>query len=152
MRKVWIVGAGMLALLAGPVRAQDRAAATISCRPNENTLAYDCVARVADRESGAPLDGLTIDVDAKMPSMPMAHNIPPVRAEPTGEPGVYAFSVALEMYGAWAFSMRISGAREDLIVEVLDFEANAGRVDSGEELGAASSHDKHGDHDDAHAD
>jgi hypothetical protein len=51
-----------------------------------------------------------------MPSMPMAHNIKPVRAKPGKAPGEYHARLDLEMPGEWAVKLRLSGAARDVLV------------------------------------
>lgn len=144
MKASVVLSAGLLALAVAPATSQERAGAEVVCVPAGDALAYDCEARIFDMATDEAIDDLTVAVKADMSSMPMAHNIPPVAAEPTEQPGVYAFSLTLDMHGAWAFSLRVSGAREDLIVEVLDFQADAQRVISSEEAGAdAANGDRH---------
>ncbi len=148
MTKMAIFTATMLALTGTSAFAHSRSKAELGCTATATRLVYDCTVRVTDMTSKAPIDGLTVAVKADMPSMAMAHNIPPVDAKPTGEPGVYAFSIKLDMFGNWAFSMRLSGPREDLIVEVLGFragEAQAGSRITDEKLEQSGCLDAHGD-------
>ncbi|MFA7437061.1 FixH family protein [Castellaniella sp.] len=133
--------ASALPFMAAPALAGGSLAAQLACVPAQARLAYDCLIHVTDQPSGDPVDGLAIQAKADMPSMPLAHNIPPVRAQSTGEPGVYQFSITLDMYGRWAFSMTIMGARQDMLVEVLDFVAPDGEDD-------AHGHHHDQDHDD----
>lgn len=57
-----------------------------------------------------------------MPSMPMAHNIPPVPAEPTDEAGTYAATFRLDMHGRWSMRLDFSAPRRDVVVLHEDFE------------------------------
>jgi hypothetical protein len=143
-----VAGAVLLASGTAGAMAQQRAAADVSCTPGEGRLAYDCVAAIRDQVSEAPLEGLGVEVKADMPSMPMAHNIPPVTAEPTGEPGQYGFSLTLDMHGVWSFTMRLTGEREDLVVELLDFQDGMDEVKSG--ASADSAGHGHGGHGSGH--
>lgn len=124
MTKIAALSIAVLALAVAPAAAQSRLKAELACAATPAHLNYDCTVRIADTVSDEAIEGLTVEVKADMPSMPMAHNIPPVRAEPTGEPGVYAFPIKLDMFGNWAFSIRLSGPREDMLVEVLGFDAD----------------------------
>lgn len=128
MTKIAAFSIAMLALAVTPAAAQSRLKAELACAATPAHLNYDCTVRIvetaSDASAGEAIEGLTVEVKADMPSMPMAHNIPPVRAEPTGEPGVYAFPIKLDMFGNWAFSIRLSGPREDMLVEVLGFDAD----------------------------
>jgi hypothetical protein len=100
--------------------ADERMAALVSCRALEK-LTYDCTLRLTGRGSGAPIQGAAIVVGADMPSMPLAHNVKPVKAEPTGAPGEYRFRITLEMHGEWALKIRLSQPRQDLIVHKMMF-------------------------------
>lgn len=123
MRTTTIIGATVLAMgLPGAwAQSPQRAAAAIDCAPTGAKLTYACEAAITDQASKAPIEGLDVEVKADMPSMPMAHNIPPVAAAAGDKPGIYGFTITLDMPGAWAFTLRLSGAREDMLVEVIDF-------------------------------
>jgi hypothetical protein len=113
----------LLALLvAGPAGAAERAKAGIDCRPAGERLVYDCAIRLFGAKSRTPIEGVEITLGAEMPSMPMAHSVPPVEAEPTGEPGLYRARLRLEMAGDWALKLRLSGPVRDQLVEILRFE------------------------------
>jgi hypothetical protein len=155
MKRMTVCSIAMLALAATPAASHSRLKAELACTATQEHLAYECTVRIADTGSDEAIAGLAVEVKADMPSMPMAHNIPPVTAEPADEPGVYAFPIKLDMFGNWAFSMRLSGPREDLLVEVLGFRADdpqAGSPGSAEKLdhsGCPSSH-ANGDHGHSH--
>lgn len=137
MKRMTGLSIAMLALAATPAASHSRLKAELDCAATEEHLAYECTVRIAETASNEAVEGLTVEVKADMPSMPMAHNIPPVTTEPTNEPGIYAFPIKLDMFGNWAFSMRLSGPREDLLVEVLGFradEAHAGSPGTAEEF------------------
>jgi len=112
--------AAALAALATPALAQ-RLAADIDCKPAKQALVYDC--RIALRESGSgkPVSGADLSVGADMPSMPMAHNVRPVKAAPAKEPGVYTARIELEMHGEWALKLNVRRPVRDVIVKKIDF-------------------------------
>ena len=86
-----------LAVSSGAARAQPNT----SCQPAEGHLTYDCTVTLS--RDGAPLTGAHATVTAEMPSMPMAHNVPPSTLEEIeGSPGHYEFQIELEMHGEWA--------------------------------------------------
>ncbi len=101
--------------------AAERLAAKVACTPAKVRLVYDCLITLSGKKSGQRIEGVQIVVGADMPSMAMAHNVRPVRAVPTGKPGVYKFRLALEMRGLWALKIKVSGARRDLIVRRFRF-------------------------------
>lgn len=129
MKQHMIFFAAGLSAVSSAAHAQQRVTATVSCLPSGAKLTYACEARVSS--GGSPLAGLGLEIKPNMPSMPMAHNVPPVAAKETKAPGTYAFSVRLDMYGVWSLSMQISGSREDLIVEALDFQPYVVKAASG---------------------
>lgn len=113
----------LTALAAGAASAADiRAKADIRCAPAEAMLEYECRIALADRRTGKPLDGVDVTVGADMPSMPMAHNVRPVKAQAGPEPGVYRVRIELEMIGDWALRIDLGGPVRDRIVKVLIFE------------------------------
>ena len=101
--------------------AQERMGAEVSCTQVGTTMTYDCLLTLKGRNSGQPIQGAAILVGADMPSMPMAHNVKPVKAEPTGKPGEYKFRIVLEMHGEWALKIRLAKPRQDLIVHKMMF-------------------------------
>lgn len=86
----------------------------LDCKYTGTDFIYDC--RIALQRGGQPLSGAQITVGADMPSMPMAHNIKPVKATPTGTPGEYRARLDLEMTGEWAVKLRIAGPVRDQLV------------------------------------
>lgn len=85
--------------------------ATLACKPTGTDFVYDCVIRLAPA-----VPGVQVTLGADMPSMPMAHNIRPVRAKPGKAPGEYHARLELEMQGEWAVKLRLSGAVRDQLV------------------------------------
>jgi hypothetical protein len=121
--KPWLAAVLALALIPALAAAQDiRAKAEISCKPTKESLKYDCTFRLVDAKTNKPLTGVTLTVGADMPSMPGAHNVRPVTAEPHGEPGTYRAQLELEMAGIWAVQLNISGPARDRVVKALRFD------------------------------
>jgi hypothetical protein len=119
----------LLAVLgAAPAFAADRARVATACTfVGDNRFAYDCTFKITNARTGAPIDNAEVTIGADMPSMPMAHNVRPVVAKPTGVPGEYAAQLVLEMYGDWALRVRITGPLRDQIVDLKNFgEEGAG--------------------------
>ena len=110
------------ALAVAGAKAQTRAKADVTCAPTGKPLVYDCAIKLADA-AGAPLAGVDVTLGADMPSMPMAHNVRPVKGEPAAEPGLYRARLELEMHGDWALRIDLSGAIRDRIVKPMRFEA-----------------------------
>ena len=109
-----------LARAAAPAAAQ-RLAADVDCKPTKHDLVYDCRIALKEAKSGQPVSGAEVSVGADMPSMPMAHNVKPVKAKPGAAPGEYDARIELEMYGEWALKLNVRGPARDVIVKKLDF-------------------------------
>lgn len=103
----------ILVLLPCPALAQ-RMQAQMSCTHSGTDFVYDCVFRI--KRADQPVSGLTVVVSADMPSMPMAHNVRPVKARPGKTAGEYLARLDLEMPGEWAVKLRLSGPVRDVLV------------------------------------
>jgi len=115
----------LLALLpATPVLAQN-VRAELACRFTGTDFVYDCVIRLT--RAGQPLSGAQVIVGADMPSMPMAHNIAPVKATPGRRPGDYEARLDLEMTGEWTIKLRLSGPLRDQLVLHYEFDEQGAR-------------------------
>ena len=113
----WLALAAMLPsspLLAQPARAR----AELRCEAHGMGPQIDCLVRL-QHPDGTPLAGAALTVGASMPSMPLAHSVPRVAARPSGKPGEYAASLALEMSGVWAVEIDISTPLRERIVRVV---------------------------------
>ena len=115
---------GLLGLAALPAAAQGTRA-ELDCTPTRTEHVYDCVIRLA--RGGAPLAGVELSIGADMPSMPMAHNIKPVKAKPGKKPGDYEARLDLEMAGEWAVKLRLSGPVRDQLVLHYEFDDKGAR-------------------------
>jgi hypothetical protein len=102
--------------------AQARAKADVACRPTATALQYDCTITLANARTSEPLSGVTLTVGADMPSMPMMHNVRPVKATPGEKPGIYQANLLLEMHGDWAVQLNLSGPLRDRVVTTLRFD------------------------------
>jgi hypothetical protein len=109
-------------LSAGSALAQVRAKADVACRPAGTTLQYDCSITLTNSRTNEPLTGVTLTVGADMPSMPMMHNVRPVKAEPGPTPGTYQARLALEMHGDWALQLNLAGPLRDRVMRTLRFD------------------------------
>ncbi|MDE0390864.1 MAG: FixH family protein [Rhodospirillales bacterium] len=109
--------------------AGERVAADVSCTPAAEDLTYDCMIMLKGKKSGDPVEGAEVVVKADMPSMPLAHNVRPVKAAPAAMPGHYTATLQLEMLGEWALTLDVSGPTRDRVVKKLDFGAGAGEME-----------------------
>lgn len=111
-------------LYSGIATAQ-RADATLQCALTKTDFIYECVIRLT--KGGQPLTGAQVTVGADMPSMPMAHNVKPVRATPGKAPGEYAAKLDLEMLGEWAVKLRLGGPVKDQLILLYEFDEKGAR-------------------------
>jgi len=106
----------LLFTVALPAFAQ-RLDAEVDCKPTQHDLVYDCRFVLKEANSGRLVNGALLSIGADMPSMPMAHNVKPVRAAPGAAPGEYTARIELEMFGDWALKLNVRGPVRDLIVK-----------------------------------
>lgn len=97
----------------------------LDCKPTKTDFIYDCIVRLA--RNGQPLSGAQITVGADMPSMPMAHNVKPVKAKAGKAPGEYEATLDLEMLGEWAVKLRLAGPVKDQLVLHYEFDEKGAR-------------------------
>lgn len=109
--------------------AAERARADVECTPADQKLIYDCMIMLTGRKSGTAMDGMEFTVKTNMSSMPMAHNMKPVKAVPTGKPGMYHARIELGMHGEWILKMDVSSPARDTIIHKMHF--GAAMVESG---------------------
>jgi hypothetical protein len=88
-----------------------RTRAEMDCKFTGTDFVYDCVIRLTPARPA-----VEVTVGADMPSMPMAHNVKPVKARPGKAPGEYRATLDLDMTGEWAVKLRLSGAVRDVLV------------------------------------
>ena len=121
--RIFIAGATLSALLmaSGAALADERVAADVSCTATAEKLTYDCMIMLKGRKSGDPVEGAGVVVKADMPSMPLAHNVRPVKAAAGSMPGHYTATLELEMLGEWALTLDVSGPTRDRVVTKLHF-------------------------------
>ena len=94
--------------------------ATLQCAATKTDFIYECVIKLS--KGGQPLAGAQITVGADMPSMPMAHNLKPVKARPGKAPGEYLARLDLEMLGEWAVKLRLGGPVRDQLILLYEFD------------------------------
>ena len=116
-----VAGFGQLPVLAG---AGERKAAEVECTPVEQqALVYDCMITLKGRKSDTPVVDAEFTVGADMPSMPGAHNVRPVPAEPHGAPGMYRARIELEMTGEWVLRLDFTRPSRDRLTSKHHFGA-----------------------------
>jgi hypothetical protein len=120
-----IIGASFVCLSGVAMAADVRANADVACRPALEKLQYDCEIKLTNARTGAPLTGIALTIGADMPSMPMMHNVRPVKATPGQEAGVYQARVLLEMHGDWVLQLNVSGSVRDRVIKRMRFQADS---------------------------
>lgn len=108
--------------LCAPAQAQVRPRADIACKQADGPLNYDCVVKLIDARSKAPISGVTLSIGADMPSMPGVHHLRPAQAVEDAEKGTYRARLVLDMHGEWALQLNLSGPVRDRVVKLLRFE------------------------------
>lgn len=109
----------VLALSSLPAFAQ-RLQGELDCKPTKTDFIYDCTVKLT--RNGQPLSGAQVTVGADMPSMPMAHNVKPVKAKAGKAPGEYEAKLDLEMLGEWAVKLRLAGPVKDQLILLYEFD------------------------------
>lgn len=117
------LSAGLLALVpAIALAAGERPMVKVDCEPTDEKLVFHCMFEVMGRKSHEPVEGAAFKVNADMPTMPLAHNVRPIRPEPVdGKPGSYEGRIELEMLGEWAIKMTFDKPVRDIVIEKLTF-------------------------------
>lgn len=108
-------------LLSGEALAQ-RPQAKLDCKYSGTDFVYDCIIRLTPANPD-----VQVTIGADMPSMPMAHQVKPVRAKPAGAPGEYRARLELEMTGEWAVKLRLAGPVRDQLVLHYEFDEHGAR-------------------------
>ena len=125
------LSAGLLALVSAiALAAGERPMVKVGCEPTDEKLVFHCMFEVMGRKSHEPIEGAAFKVNADMPTMPLAHNVRPIRPEPVdGKPGSYEGRIELEMLGEWAIRMTFDKPVRDIVIEKLTFGDEAAAMD-----------------------
>ncbi len=103
--------------------------ATLSCKSTGTDFVYDCMIQLS--RAGQPIEGVTITVGADMPSMPMAHNVKPIKATPGKRAGEYEVKLDLDMLGEWAVKLRLAGSVRDQLILHYEFDEKGAKAAEG---------------------
>ena len=104
---------GITSLFAAPIKTET------SCKKTDVRLQYYCLVIV--KKGVEHINNAEVMVGADMPSMPMAHNVKPVKVDKSNKDGEYKFVIRLEMLGGWKFIYNFTKPERDKIFEKLDF-------------------------------
>jgi hypothetical protein len=94
------------------------------CKPLAKKLKYECHVKL--KVGLKPHLENDIVVNAKMPSMSMAHNVRPMKLKMTDSIGSYTYKIQLEMYGTWVITYDLKKPSRNRIMEKLVFSKNEG--------------------------
>ena len=121
------LAAGLLVLVpAIAFSAGERPVVKVDCKPTDEKLVFHCTFDVAGKKSHQPVEGAAFKVNADMPSMPLAHNVKPVRPEPVSDkPGSYEGRLELEMLGEWVLKMTFDEPVRDIVIRKMTFGGEA---------------------------
>ena len=109
-------------LLLPAVALAQKTNAKLDCKYTGKDFIYDCVIALQP-----PMGDVQVTVSADMPSMPLAHQVRPVKAQPTKKPGEYRARLDLEMTGEWAVKLRFAGPVRDQLVLHYEFDERGAR-------------------------
>lgn len=110
--------------------AGERPMVDVECEPTNEKLVFECTFDVMGKKSHQPIEDAAFKVNADMPTMPLAHNVRPIRPEPvTGKPGSYQGRLALEMLGEWALKITFDEPVRDIVIRKLTFGDGAMAMD-----------------------
>ena len=125
------ITAGLLALVpAIAIAAGERPMVKVDCTPTDDKLVFHCTFDVMVRKSHQPIEGAAFKVNADMPTMPLAHNVRPIRPDPVdGTPGRYEGRLELEMLGEWAIKLTFDEPVRDIVIEKVTFGDEAMAMD-----------------------
>ena len=140
-----VLALSAMLMASGAALAGERVAADVSCTATAEKLTYDCMIMLKGKKSGEPVEGAEVVVKPDMPSMPLAHNLRPVKATPGSMPGHYTATLELEMLGEWALTLDVSGPTRDRVVKKVEFGAGSGEAEHMH--GDMKDHDGDMDHD-----
>ena len=123
--------AGLLALVpAVALAAGERPMVKVECKPTEERLVFHCTFEVMGKKSHEPIEGAAFKVNADMSTMPLAHNVRPIRPEPVaGTPGRYEGKIEVEMLGEWTIKMTFDEPVRDIVIEKVTFGDEATAMD-----------------------
>jgi len=104
---------GFTSVFAAPIKTET------NCEKTDVRLQYNCLVEI--KKGKDLVNNAEVMVGADMPSMPMAHNVKPVKVDKSIKEGEYKFVIQLEMQGEWKFIYNFTKPERDKIFEKLDF-------------------------------
>lgn len=109
----------------------------------QSGLQYRYTFEVKTHKTKTPVEGAAFTVATDMPSMPGAHHMPHVTAEPGNVPGTYNATLDFDMAGGWNLILRFTKPRRDQIVVSDDVTKQPGRKGDSHEDHRHHHHSKH---------
>ncbi len=90
----------------GHTKAEGPVSVDWTLSKKEKCFEYEALIRVKD-VGGAPVNGVRIEIDVDIPSMPMMHKLPRATASPGDQPGTYHAKFMVEMAGRWTAKIEV---------------------------------------------
>ena len=111
----------LLSLMSMSVAAFSQSMNTVTeCIPAHMEHQFKCSVMISD--GTIPILDDSIIVNAMMPSMPMSHNVKPVKLNMVDVMnGRYEFVIQLEMLGEWVFSYDLQKPKRERLTEKIMF-------------------------------
>lgn len=119
MRNLWVSAlVAALALVPSAATAGERLMAeyTKEFTGSKGGLEHLYTIKVKIHKTGAPVAGAEFTIATDMPTMPGAHHMPPVKAEPGDHSGTYHATIDFVMVGGWNLILRFTKPHRDQIV------------------------------------
>ncbi len=129
MRNLWVSAlVAALALVPSAATAGERLMAeyTKEFTGSKSGLEYRYTITVKKHRSGEPVTGAEFTIATDMSTMPGAHHMPHVKAEPGHDPGTYHATIDFVMAGGWSLILRFTKPHRDQIVLTDDVLMQAG--------------------------
>ena len=111
----------LLVLTGNGAFGDERPEVEVECQATEQRLEFICIFNVKSRKSGKAFSNAVFEVNAYMPSMPLVHNVRPIKPKAMAEPGFYNGLLRLEMLGDWVLKITFSKPVRDVVIKKLSF-------------------------------
>ena len=92
---------------------------------SKSGLEYRYTITVKKHRSGEPVTGAEFTIATDMATMPGAHHMPHVKAEPGHDPGTYHATIDFVMAGGWSVLVRFTDGAGDRTNEARSWQDEA---------------------------
>jgi hypothetical protein len=111
----------LLVLISNAAFGDERPEVEVECQATEQKLEFKCIFNVKGRKLGEAFSDAVFEVNVDMPSMPLVHNVRPIKPKAMAEPGFYHGLLKLEMLGDWVLKITFSKPVRDVVIKKLSF-------------------------------